>query len=136
MPPNPTNDTWTQWRQSAPPTADSASQQAFLGTKVRERLGTKVKERRRFLSTTGAILQRISWIVIFASLILGILLAFTTRDGIYGTEHPFVVQGIALAIGGAAQGLVTLVLGTLAVYIASRDGVSAFQAEADRLGDC
>jgi hypothetical protein len=64
------------------------------------------------------IVESVSWIVLILSVVLGVAAALQTRLDIEGqTVHPFVWAGIGIAIGGAFQALVVIMV---AAYIQAK----------------
>ena len=69
-------------------------------------------------SGVAGVVEGMAWFFLVASVLGGILLTVQTRTDAFGfKDHPYVVAGVTIAIGGAFQALVVIMI---AAYIKAR----------------
>jgi len=54
----------------------------------------------------------LGWLVVALSVIGGIVLMATTESTGYRNEHPYVVEGVTVLVGGSIQGFVLVMIGS------------------------
>ena len=63
-------------------------------------------------ASLGSFFVVLGWLVVALSVIGGIVLMATTESTGYRNEHPYVVEGVTVLVGGSIQGFVLVMIGS------------------------